>query len=204
MLNYPLAKLTRWTLRRMRRLAGCERGIAAVEFGYVVPIMLMMFLGTVELSQAITIDRRVSQVASSTADLVARQKQVTGSTLDGYMQIIDQLMKPYDDNLLNLTVTNVYATIAAPAAPKVCWSYNRKDGSTTRGVSTYTKGQSFSGLPANILEGGTSVIVVEVRYDYTPLIFHYFIQTAMAMNEKFYLKPRLSASVQYDTDAACV
>ncbi len=57
-----------------RRFGRKIDGIAAVEFALIVPIMLCMFIGTVELSQAITVDRRVTQVASTTADLVARQK----------------------------------------------------------------------------------------------------------------------------------
>jgi Flp pilus assembly protein TadG len=187
-----------------RRLAACNKGIAALEFGYVVPIMLMMFLGTVELSQAITVDRRVSHVASSTADLVARQKNVTQTTLDTYMQIIDQLMSPYEDDLLKLTIVHVYATAANPTQPKVCWSYNRNDNGTARGVTTYTKDQNYTGLPENLVTGGSSVVVVEVQYDYQPLILQYFIQSTMPMKEKFYLKPRLSASVQYGTDPACV
>jgi Flp pilus assembly protein TadG len=40
----------------------------------IVPIMSVMFIGAVELSQAITVDRRVTQVASSTADLVRGRK----------------------------------------------------------------------------------------------------------------------------------
>lgn len=190
--------------RTCRNVAACNRGIAALEFGFVVPIMLMMFLGTVELSQAITVDRRVSHVASSTADLVARQKSVTQTSLDTYMQIIDQLLSPYEDDLLKLTIVHVYATIDNPTQPKVCWSYNRNDNGTARGVSTYTKGQSYTGLPANLVTGGTSVVVVEVQYDYQPLILQHFIQTTMPMTEKFYLKPRLSASVQYGTDASCI
>ena len=41
----------------------------------IVPIMSAMFIGAVEVSQAITVDRRVTQVASSTADLVARAEK---------------------------------------------------------------------------------------------------------------------------------
>ncbi len=204
MLTPKLEKFALRTASIYRRLKPCDKGIAALEFGYVVPIMAMMFVGTVELSQAITVDRRVSQIASSTADLVARQKSVTETTLDGYMLLIDQLMKPYDENLLKLTISNIYATVAAPTTPLVCWSYSRKDGAVTKAVSTYTKGQNFTGLPTGIVEGGTSVIVVEAQYDYVPLIFNTYITTTLPMRETFYLKPRLSASVTYGTDAACV
>lgn len=204
MLKRSIAALAWRVARTCRKVAACTKGIAAVEFGFVVPIMLMMFMGTVELSQAVTVDRRVSHVASSTADLVARQKSVTQSMLDTYMLIIAQLMSPYDDDHLKMTIVHVYATVAAPTQPKVCWSYNRNDNGTTRGVANYTKGADYAGLPANLLGGGSSVVVVEVEYNYQPFILQYFIKTAFPMTEKFYLKPRLSASIQYGTDAACV
>ena len=177
----------------LARLAGCRRGVAAVEFGMIVPIMFMLFVGAVEFSQAITVDRRVTQVASSTADLVARQTSLTTSTMDGYMQIISQLMSPYDASLLKLTVLNVYATTANPTNYLVCWSYPHNGG-----TGTYSAGGSYS-LPTGVVSGGTSVIVAEVQYNYQPLIFHYFITSTLPMNEKFYLKPRLSASVQFNS-----
>lgn len=177
----------------LSRLAGCRRGVAAVEFGMIVPIMFMLFVGAVEFSQAITVDRRVTQVASSTADLVARQTSVTTSTMNGYMQIISQLMSPYDATLLKLTVLNVYATTSNPTNYLICWSYPHNGG-----TGTYANGGTYS-LPTGVVTGGTSVIVAEVQYNYQPLIFHYFITTTLPMNEKFYLKPRLSASVQLDS-----
>lgn len=182
-----------------QRLRRCNKGIAALEFGYVVPIMLMMFLGTVELSQSITVDRRVSQVASATADLVARQTSVNEATLDDYMLIIEQLMQPYAADLLHLTIVSVYAAVPPSASttvtPKVCWSYNRK---TDKGVNTYTDEQAYGDSKATELlaGGGRSIIIAEVRYDYEPLIFSYFIKNTMPMNEKFYLAPRRSSSVQ--------
>lgn len=196
-------KLPLKALSLRQRFAQSTSGVAALEFGMVAPIMLAMFLGTVEFSQAITVDRRVSQVASSTADLVARQKTLTTTALDGYMLLIGQLMQPYSPSLLKLTIANVYATVAAPANPLVCWSYNRNDNGTPKGVNTYSNGQSYP-LPTGIVEGGTSVVVVEVQYDYEPLIFRYFIKSTMPMKETFYLKPRLSASVQLGSATPCV
>ena len=49
----------------LRRRQADTAGIAAIEFAMIVPIMAVMFIGAVELSQAITVDRRVTQVASS-------------------------------------------------------------------------------------------------------------------------------------------
>ncbi|MGE3779777.1 MAG: TadE/TadG family type IV pilus assembly protein [Pirellulaceae bacterium] len=184
------------------RLVRCCRGTAAIEFGYIVPIMFFMFLGSVEFSQAVTVDRRVTQVASSTADLVARQKTVTTSDLNGYMAIISQLMRPYDASPLFLTISSVYASASDATVTKVCWSYNRVDGSSTKGYATYTAGSTFS-LPTGLVDAGGSVIVVEVRYDYSPVLFSYFITGVKQMEEKFYLKPRLTSQVKLDSIPTC-
>jgi Flp pilus assembly protein TadG len=184
------------------RLARCAKGTAAIEFGYIVPIMFFMFLGSLEFSQAVTVDRRVTQVASSTADLVARQKTVTTTDLNGYMAIISQLMRPYDAGPLFLTISSVYASASDATVTKVCWSYNRVDGGSTKGVATYTAGQTFA-LPTGLVDAGGSVIVVEVRYDYTPVLFSYFITGVKQMNETFYLKPRLTSQVKLDSNSLC-
>lgn len=175
------------------RLARCQKGVAAIEFAMIVPIMFLLFVGSVEFSQAITVDRRVTQVASSTADLVARERSITTSDLEGIMQIVDELMAPYDPTKLKLTLINVYSSISNAAETKVCWSFNYQGG-----VNTYSQDQSYT-VPAGILDAGSSVVVAEVLYNYDPLIFRYFITTTMPLREKFYLKPRLSKSVQLDT-----
>ena len=56
-------------LARFGRAAQDERGISAVEFALILPIMISMYLGAVEFGHALTIDRRVTSVASSAADL---------------------------------------------------------------------------------------------------------------------------------------
>jgi Flp pilus assembly protein TadG len=186
-----MRKLVSNVLAGARRFRRDRRGVAAIEFAMVVPLMVMMFVGTVEFSQAITVDRRVSQVASSTADLVARAKSLTTTEMNGIMDIIEQLMKPYDETLLKLTVLNVMASPSNVNDTKVCWSYAHNGG------TSYGKNASYT-LPQGVVEAGDSVIVAEVEYNYTPLIFDYFIKTTKKLEEKFYLKPRLSSYVKYD------
>jgi hypothetical protein len=74
----------------------------------------------------------------------------------------------------------------------VCWSYNHNGG-----ANTYTDDQPYT-LPAGLVEAGNSVIIAEASYDYQPLIFSYFIRAAFPLQEKFFLKPRLSSYVEYN------
>jgi Flp pilus assembly protein TadG len=72
-----------------------RRGVAAIEFAMIVPIMLAMFIGAVGLGQAITVDRRVTQVANSTADLVARaQKQISQTEIGDIMKVGGYILEP--------------------------------------------------------------------------------------------------------------
>jgi Flp pilus assembly protein TadG len=177
-----------------RRLFGDNSGVAAIEFALIAPLMFFMLVGTVEMSQAITVDRRVTVVASTVADLVAREKQFSKKDFDVVMEIIKVLMSPYDAAPLKITLLAVGAKVGAtPTDPtRVCWSEPYHGG-----VGTYVVKQDYP-LPAGIVDPGGSVIVAEVSYTYTPLIFSHFITTAFPLADKFYLKPRVSNFIPYD------
>ncbi len=64
----------------LRRAASClsdRRGLAAVEFALIAPVMMIMFYGVVELSSAIDCNSRVARVSSTVADLVAQSPAVS-------------------------------------------------------------------------------------------------------------------------------
>jgi len=177
-------------MARFRRDAG---GVAAIEFAMVVPLMLAMFIGAVEFSQVITVDRRVSQVASSTADLIARTKSMDTSDMNGVMQVVKELLKPYDDGPLKMTVLNVAANINNVSDTRVCWAHNLNGG-----TGSYNHNDVYP-LPPGVVEKGDSVIVTDVKYDYQPLIFNTYLPTGKELTEKYYLKPRLSAFVKFNS-----
>ena len=170
-----------------------RKGVASIEFAMVVPVMVMMFMGIVEFSQAITVDRRVNQVASSAADLIARTDATTTTELNSIMNVVEVLMRPYSETPMKVTVSNVIASTSNAANTVVCWAYNHQGG-----VASYNAGDAYT-LPTGVVESGESVLVVEVTYAYTPLIFKYFITGTIDFDDKFYLKPRLSSSIEFDS-----
>ncbi len=179
----------------LARLDRDERGIAAIEFAMIVPIMFFLFVGAIEFSQALTVDRRVTQSASSTADLIARAPTsgFTEAQVDSQLRIIEQLIEPYDLSLLTVNIISVKAQAdpANPAATNyvVDWSRNN------RGGTPFPRNQNYNGIPAGLLANGESVIVAEATYNYQPIIFKYFIASAFDLKEKFYLKPRNASCV---------
>jgi Flp pilus assembly pilin Flp len=88
------------TLRaRLRRFAKSPRGVAAVEFGFIAPVMLAIWLGTSELTIANAIDRKIALAANSMADLTARQVRVDDATLDGLFEAGRAILYPHAENL---------------------------------------------------------------------------------------------------------
>ena len=51
----------RW--RRIGALRGDQRGVSAVEFALLLPLMIALYLGCVEVSQGVAVDRKVTLTA---------------------------------------------------------------------------------------------------------------------------------------------
>ena len=179
-------------LARLRRETG---GMAAIEFAMIAPIMFFLFVGTIEFSQALTVDRRLTQAASSTADLIARAPNsgLTAAQVDRDLKIVEQLIAPYELERLYVKVISVIAQ-GTPGNPSVLiytvdWSRDNLAG------TPHNRGDTFNQIPQGLLVAGESVIVSEATYNYAPLVFNYFIQSAFNMTERFFLKPRNSSCV---------
>jgi Flp pilus assembly protein TadG len=177
------------------RLGRDTRGVAAVEFAMIVPIMFFLLVGAVEFSQALTVDRRVTQAASSTADLIARapSQGMSVTQVDNELKIIEQLIEPYELTRLTVNIISVRANAVNgnPNAVTYVVDWSRDN----RGGTPYARNASYNDIPAGLLVAGESVIVAEAKYNYTPLIFNYFIESAFDLDEKFYLKPRNASCV---------
>lgn len=172
----------------MRRLlssfAGNTRGLAAVEFALLIPVMLIIYFGTTEITNALTASRRVTAVAQTAADLVAQVASVSTSDLTDIYSASTAILSPFSASSVKITITSVVAN--ASNQPKVDWS------STYNGTAR-TSGSNVT-LPSGLTSANTSVVMVEVTYSYTSPIGT-FITGPISMSETAYLRPRRSVSV---------
>lgn len=197
-----ISQLSARVCRLSRRWHDDTEGVAAVEFAMIVPIMAFMFIGAVELSQAITVDRRVTQVASSSGDLVARwQKPSDANALNGIaqseiadiMRIGGYIVAPYDQTPLQIIIRSVVSSPTNASVAKQWWSctFNGLGSTLTCACSS----SSYT-LPANLVSTNDSVIISETTYKYKPLVFDYFMKSmggsggTYTLGETIYLKPR--------------
>jgi Flp pilus assembly protein TadG len=177
-----------------RRISGCahdERGISAVEFALLLPLMVTLYLGGVEVSQGLTIDRKVTLAARTVADLAARVKEIKDSgAMSAILDASTAVMLPYSINDAKVTVSQV--CIDANGQATISWS-DSKNG-TKR-----AKGSGVT-LPTALNIPSSSLIWSEVSYNYKPVI-GYVITGPMALTDQIYMRPRLSESVKYANEA---
>ena len=158
-------------LRKLARFRDDEVGLAAVEFAYILPLMLLMFLGAFEVSRAISMDRKLNAIASITGDLVAREESVDDTNLGSIMTVINHVLAPYDPSNLRLAVIPVLANNNDPPDTFV-YAPPYEHG---RGMSVPGQCASYDIQNAReILTSGDSVIVVEAEYDYEPVFVDIF------------------------------
>ena len=150
----------------VRTLIDDIKGFAAVEFAMIVPVMIIMLLGSVEVSEALTVDGRINIVADSVSDMVARSQTVTANNLRDLMRISDSLMGKYPTEGLKVEVVSLVAD-PATGVVTVDWSYN------SGGSRPYVQGSNYPGVWTGMVSGGNSLIVAKAKYDYTSPIGQY-------------------------------
>ena len=161
-------------------------GVAAIEFAMIVPIMVMLYMGAIEFGQALNVDRKVTSIASATADLVAQSKTVSQSDIQDIFKISKAIMEPYDDTSVSVVISSV--TSDQDNNQSVDWSVSNISG------NAHSQGGTIPGMSPNITEANTSVIVAEVQYTYTSPV-SYYITGSITLSDTFYLRPRQSLQV---------
>ena len=179
--------------QRLSSLAGDQRGVSAVEFALLLPLMLTLYLGVVEVSQGIGADRKVTMTARTIADLVAQTSSISNSDMTNSLNAATAVMAPFPDSKLKVTVTRV--DIDANGNATVAWS-DTKNGTARSKGSTVT-------LPAALNIANSSLIWSEVEYAYKPTI-GYVISGTLTLKDQLYMRPRLSDCVSRENVvAAC-
>lgn len=170
--------------RGILRFLADARGVGAVEFALIFPLMLVLYFGTFEATQMLTADRRTTSVAYTAADLVAQAASISNSELTDVFAASSAIMKPFSTGELSIRITSVVANTSG--VNKVAWSNGHN-------ISPRTTGSNFS-LPAGLTTPGTSVIVAEVFYSYTSPISS-AVTNSVEFSETSFLKPRRANSI---------
>ncbi len=174
----------RWA-RPLLRLARDRSGVSAVEFALLLPLMMTLYIGGIQISEALTISRKVTHVASSLGDLVAQSKTISNTDMSNILDAAEAVVAPYSVNSLTIRVSGV--SIDKDGKATVAWS-------DARHTTPLTKGGSIT-LPTALQQKNSFLVTAEVHYPYTPSI-GYVLTGSFDLRDQFYLRPRLSDEIK--------
>jgi Flp pilus assembly protein TadG len=177
-----------------------RRGIAATEFAVIVPIMLVMFFGTVEFSSGLTVDRKVSLVARAIANLTSQGTQATNSDVTNYFLAGNKIMTPYAAP--NMTISELYIDPSSGNA-RVQWSsgYAPRSVSSVVPIPASLVGRNPS---TNAINSNQYLILAEVSTLYRPAVGYVMAPSGVTLSDVAYAIPRQSTCVFYPSTPAIV
>ena len=190
------------------RFIDSNRAVAALEFAMIMPVLLLMFLGSFDAGNAIAV---YAKVRAATYSLAAITNQYGDGTNPNYPPIstttmtaitgaTTAILAPYSSSSATAIVSQIKATSATVAV--VSWSY------AVNGTAL-TQGGPYTSLPTNFAANtcnGTYpcyAIFAQVSYAFAPM-FGAFLTGPITLADSLYTTPRVSTCVQYNgTPSSC-
>jgi Flp pilus assembly protein TadG len=173
----PLTRRTRW--RGIQGICYNEKGISAVEFALIAPLMVLIYFGCIELSLLMRVDRRVTTTASSLGDLTARLVTVSDADMNELFDAASVTMQPYSALNARMRITSVVDN--GDGQTRVDWS----DGH----LMTPYAANALITVPAGLVPSPGSVIVAEVEFEYESTV-GFVLDASQTLTDVFYLRPR--------------
>ena len=185
----------------MRRFGRDVRGVAALEFALIVPLLLMLYFVTMEVAQAIDTNKKVGRIGAMVADLVTQQQAMSRSELESIMRIGEATLQPYNRSQPDIQITAIEVTDEASPKVQVVWSRKLVNGAFSVGLA---KGTAVD-IPPKLKIRGSFLVRAESALDYEPVIIWAASSKAelglasafdgISMAETYYLRPRMSMTI---------
>lgn len=168
------------------RLIRDSRGVSAVEFAMLAPMMIVLYLGCVEISDGVAAQRKVSLTSAALANLAAQVTTISNTEMNDIIAASTAIVAPYSSANLKMSVSCL--NIDADKNVTVKWS-------KASGGATPLSGSAS--VPSALLIADTELIYAEASYAYTPAI-GYTITGTLNLSDQMYMSPRISAPAYDD------
>jgi Flp pilus assembly protein TadG len=187
-----------------RRFIASRRAVAAIEFAMIMPILLLLFLGSYDAGNGISAYIKVRS-ATYTLAAIANQYSTGNSAISttdmaAITGATSTILWPFTSPSPVVVISQIRAASASQAT--VSWSYSVNG-------TALTQGAPFNSLPTNFASntcGGNYpcyVVLSSVSYTFSPT-FGAFLTGPITLSDSLYATPRSSICVQYNgVPASC-
>lgn len=164
---------------RWLRFRRNDKGLAALEFALILPIMVVLYLGGFEVSEAVIVNHKVTHATSVLGDLVAQEETITNSDMTDILAAVSVVINPYPVADFAIVVSGV--KVDSDGIARVVWS------DTLNG--TALAADQVIDLPTGLDTDDTFLVMAQVSYTYTPQ-FGQVLVGNIDLADQFYLRPR--------------
>jgi Flp pilus assembly protein TadG len=211
-----MSRIWRRARSAVANLCHDRSGIAATEFAVIVPVMMVMFFGTVEISTGVAVDRKVTLISRTLSDLVSQtppdpvQGTNDAPVNDTYLQNVFTagiaILTPYCATPALMQISEVY--VDSNLVAKIQWSKAATVPScaatqATLATSTRNAGDIVT-IPPQLLVRQTYLIFSEMSYLYTPMGIGYVMKANLNLGDVAYARPRQVVCVVYNNHPVLV
>jgi Flp pilus assembly protein TadG len=175
---------------RSRNLQHDQSGLAAVEFVLILPIMLLLFLGSFETTNLVLAYMKLEASAETATDLVAQTRVNTVLQSTDFTNITNaakQVLSPLPTSGTLLKIA--FASVTYNTGSAVIDWHTEVNSATPITTGTIPNNVSLANL-GNQTNGSTdSVIIVTLTYSYSSP-FTYVLSSSYTLTESAFNRPR--------------
>jgi len=168
-----------------------DRGVSAVEFALILPVIVVLLIGMVDVNEGLTVYRKMRQISSTATDLVAQRSEVTPAEITMILQGSASLLAPYDTTDLDIVLS---VLTVEQQGQTVAWSRAYQTGAETAGATP-----GFP-VPDELAEVGTQFVAVRVDYTFDTLLSglleRILGRSGYVMQDTMYERPRLGDEIE--------
>lgn len=201
---------------QLLRRAGTDRtAVAAVEFALLLPVVLMIYVYTVDFARGLEERQKIDRLAATISDVISQQrtdKPVASTTVSDLLAASSVLANPYGSNTLSVTTTVINLSFKADGSccdARVRWSLAQGGSLRPCNVTLDQVDDVTAPTLTNILKSAVAAgadgtkpgdyVVTDVSAPFEPLFKGLFMFFASGMKKTAYFPVRSIGNLDVQT-----
>jgi Flp pilus assembly protein TadG len=189
-----------------RRFVASTRGVVAVEFALIAPLLLLLFLASLDAGRAVAIYMKVRAATYALDAMTNQYTTIHDTDMQTILGAAAVVISPFSSTPASVVISQVSISAPGQTTATVDWSDTLNGTALAVGSSVAIPAGLASGnaptlcqLPAPPASQSTynpacKLILGTVNYRYTPM-FGYFITGPITLTDSLFMTPRNVTSI---------
>jgi Flp pilus assembly protein TadG len=171
----------------LRRFAHDTGAVSAVEFAVLLPVLLLLLLGSFDIARAIDVKTKTTLLSRTVSDFVSQNESITPADLASIVQASRSVLYPYpaDPSLLTVSIESIRTDPNDADEYIIDWSYAPANQSNR---------------PSTFDPPVPTVVRTTVNYTYNLKFSGFLVERLgfdkLALNSTTYMAPRWGTPVE--------